>query len=269
MVSAVIKLSAPATREFWEIPVVFEDAHLLALDKPAGLLTSPDRYDLARPSLMQLLHEGIAAAKPWATARGLTYLNPAHRLDPETSGILLLAKTKPALVQLANLFGTDQPVQKYVALVRGVPRAEKFEVDARLAPDAFTPGLIRVDPKGGKRSKTKVEVLEQFSGYALVNCYPITSRTHQIRVHLRHTGLPIVGDSLYGGSPLLLSRLKREYRLKPGRTERPLLARVALHAEQLTLAHPVTGETIALSAPWPKDLRVAVKYLREFGLSGR
>jgi 23S rRNA-/tRNA-specific pseudouridylate synthase len=98
-----------------------------------------------------------------------------------------------------------------------------------------------------------------------LNCFPTTGRTHQIRVHLQHTGLPIVGDSPYGGSPLWLSRLKPDYRLKPGRTERPLLSRVALHAERLTLAHPVTGETITFTAPWPKDLQVAVKYLRQFG----
>ena len=106
-VSATIKLSSPATREFWEIPVVFEDAHLLALDKPAGLLTAPDRNEPARPNLMGLLHDAIAAGKSWATERGLTYLNHAHRLDAETSGVILLAKSKPVLVALANQFGTD------------------------------------------------------------------------------------------------------------------------------------------------------------------
>src|SRR5689334_8226255 len=87
-----IKLSAPATKEFWEIPVLFEDEHLLAINKPASLLTSPDRYDADRPNLMRLLHEGIAQAKPWAKERGLTYLSNAHRLDFETTGVLLLAK---------------------------------------------------------------------------------------------------------------------------------------------------------------------------------
>jgi len=79
-----IKLSAPATKEFWEIPVLFEDEHLLALDKPSGLLTSPDRYNPDRPNLMQLLHEGIAAQKPWVKTHGLTYLSNAHRLDADT-----------------------------------------------------------------------------------------------------------------------------------------------------------------------------------------
>ncbi len=102
-----IKLSSPETKEFWEIPVVFEDEHLLGISKPARLLTSPDRYDPNRPNLIKLLHTGVAQGKPWARARGLTYLSNAHRLDFETTGVLLLAKNKPALVQLANLFGSE------------------------------------------------------------------------------------------------------------------------------------------------------------------
>jgi RluA family pseudouridine synthase len=264
-VSAELKLSSPATREFWEISVLFEDEHLLALDKPAGLLTSPDRYDPQRPNLMKLLHAGIAAGKPWAATRGLTYLMNAHRLDFETSGVILLAKNKPALVSLANLFGSEKPVKKYIALVQGMPSRETFEIDAKLAPHPTKPGLMRVDSKRGKRSKTVVKVLELFAGYALLQCEPLTGRTHQIRVHLRHAGLPVVGDELYGGRPLLLSRLKQDYHRKKNESERPLISRVALHAEQLELAHPMTGETIRINAPWPKDLSVAIKYLKRYG----
>lgn len=261
--SATLKLSSPATREFWEIPVLFEDAHLLALDKPAGLLAAADRQDPGRPSLMGLVRAAIATGKPWAVERGLTYLHPAHRLDAETSGVILLAKSKPLMVALANQFGTDQPRARYLVLARGVPRAEQFEVDAKIAPDPLAPGQMRVDSRQGKRATTQVSVIETFRDYVWLACRPVTNRMHQIRVHLRHTGLPIVGDALYGGKPLLLSRLKRDYRLKPGRTERPLIARVALHAEELALVHPVTGATVTLTAPCPKDLRVALKYLRE------
>lgn len=265
-----IKLSSPpgpgtpAPGEFWEIPILFEDSHLLALDKPAGLLTSPDRCDPPQPNLMRLLHAAIAAGKPWARERGLDYLMNAHRLDFETSGVLLLAKNKAALVALANLFGSEKPLEKYVALVHGSPRTDPFEIDARLAPHPLKIGLMRVDSKNGKKSKTQFTVLEKFSGYSLLLCEPFTLRRHQIRVHLRHAGLPIVGDPPYGGKKLWLSRLKRAYRLKPGREERPLLSRVALHAEALTLPHPVTGQTMTITAPWPKDLKVAVKYLRQF-----
>ncbi|HZF00795.1 MAG TPA: RluA family pseudouridine synthase [Methylomirabilota bacterium] len=267
--SAAIKLSSPATREFWEIPVLFEDEHLLALDKPAKLLTSPDRYDPNRPNLMKLLHAGIAAAKPWARERHLNYLSNAHRLDFETSGVILLAKSKEVLVTLANLFGTEKPLKKYLALVRGEISENQFEVDAKLAPHPVKIGEMRVDPKNGKQSKTKFEVLENFPrfGYALLKCEPLTGRTHQIRTHLRHAGLPIVGDELYGGKPLWLSRLKKDYRLKEGREERALISRVALHAEELTLPHPVTNEMVTIKSEWPKDLKVALKYLRQFSLT--
>lgn len=266
---SVIKLSSPATREFWEIPVLFEDENLLALDKPAGLLTSPDRYDPLRPNLMKLLHEGIKSAKPWVRERHLDYLSNAHRLDFETSGVILLAKNKSTLVALADLFGTAKPLKKYLALVRGEITEKKFEMDAKLAPHPVKTGLMRVDEKNGKMSKTNFEVLENFPrfGYALLRCEPLTGRTHQIRVHAAHVGLRIVGDELYGGKPLWLSRLKADYRLKPGREERPLISRVALHAEELHLPLPATGEIVKITAPWPKDLKVAVKYLRQYSNS--
>jgi RluA family pseudouridine synthase len=267
-VTDAIKLSSPTTKEFWEIPVLHEDEHLLALNKPAGLLTSPDRYDASRPNLMRLLHEGITAGKPWAVARHLTYLSNAHRLDFETSGIILLAKDKPTLVALANLFGSEKPAKKYVALVRGALPTSPFEVDAKLSPHPVKLGMMRVDQKEGKKSFTRFEVIEEFPrfGYALLHCQPLTGRTHQIRVHLNYAGLKLVGDELYGGKFLWLSRLKPHYRLKPGKEERPLISRVALHAEELSLVHPVTNQTITITAPWPKDLNVAVKYLRLYSV---
>jgi 23S rRNA pseudouridine1911/1915/1917 synthase len=262
--SAVIKLSSPATREYWEPAVLFEDEHLLALDKPAGLLVSPDRYDPQRPNLMKLLHAGIERGTPWAKERGLTHVMNAHRLDFETSGVILLAKSKPVLVALANLFGAEKPAKTYLALVHGRPVKPAFEINAKLAPHPVKTGLIRVDEKNGKRSRTVVELAETFRGHSLLKCLPATGRTHQIRVHLRHAGLPIVGDTLYDGGPLLLSHLKSGYRLKSNRTERPLIDRVALHAAELKFAHPVTGAEVAITAPWPKDLTVAVKYLRRY-----
>ena len=262
--SATIKLSSPATKEFWEIPVLFEDEHLLALDKPAGLLTSPDRHDENRPSLMKLLLDGLAAGKPWTRERKLTFLSNAHRLDFETSGVILLAKNKPAFITLADFFGAEKPLRKYVALAWGIPEAAKFEVDAKLAPHPVKPGQMCVNPLEGKKSRTEFEVLEQFSDWTLLRAAPFTDRTHQIRIHLKHAGFPVVADELYGGKKLWLSRLKRDFRLKPGREERPLISRAALHAEELSLAHPVTGEPVVIKSEWPKDLRVAVKYLRQY-----
>ncbi len=262
--SAVIKLSSPATREFWEIPVLFEDEHLLALDKPARLLTSPDALDLARPSLMKLLHGGITAKKPWAAERNLDYLNNANELDFDVTGVLLLAKNKPAFIALANLFSSEKARLKYLALVRGELQEQEFEVDAKLAPHPVKPDMMRVDRDHGKQARTRFTLLENFSraGYALLRAEPIAERTHQVRVHASHVDLKIAGDEVYGGKPLWLSRLKKDYRLKPGHEERPLLGRVALHAEELSLPHPVTGEPVTIKSEWPKDLKVALKYLR-------
>jgi RluA family pseudouridine synthase len=262
--SPVLKLSSPATGEFWEVPVLYEDEHLLAVDKPSGLLSSPDPHNPDRPVLLHLLHAGIAEGKAWARDRGLTYLVNAHRLDAETCGVLLLARSKPVLAALANLFSSQRPYQKYVALVQGTPKETRFTVEAKLAPHSVRPGTVRVDPKHGKHARTVFEVVEKFSHWTLLKCEPSTGRTHQIRVHLRWAGLPLAGDALYGGRPLLLSRLKPGYRPKRGAAERPLLGRAALHAEELALPHPVTQELVRITAPWPKDLSVALKYLRRY-----
>src|SRR5688572_4130317 len=264
----VIKLSAPAAKEFWEIPVVFEDEHLLALNKPPRLLTSPDRYDPERPNLMKLLHRDVERGAPWAKQRNISYLSNAHRLDFETSGVILLAKSKPVLVELANLFGSEKPVKTYVALVHGTPLNDKFNIDAKLGPHPTRPGIIRVDEKQGKRARTLFEVRERFEFSSVIQCRPLTGRTHQIRVHLQKAGFPIVGDATYGGRPLLLSKLKPGYRLKEKKTERPLIASTALHAEELIIGHPVTGEEVRMRAEWPKDLSVAVKYLRRYSGGG-
>ena len=249
--------------------MLFEDGHLLALDKPSGLLSSPDRYDRARPNLMRLLHAGIARGLPWARRRQLSYLANAHRLDCETSGIILLAKDKLVLAALAEQFSAGRPTKHYLALVHGAPREDAFEVHAKLAPHPARPQMMRVDQKAGKNARTRFTVAERYAGYALLRCQPLTGRTHQIRAHLRHCGLPVVGDVLYGGKPLLLSSLKPGYRFKRDEPERPLMGRVALHAESLTLRHPATQAPVTITAPWPRDLAVAVKYLRRYAPFGR
>jgi 23S rRNA-/tRNA-specific pseudouridylate synthase len=215
---------------------------------------------------MKLLHGAIADKKPWVVGRNLDYLNNANELDGDATGVLLLAKNKPAFIALANLFSSEKARIKFVALVRGEPLENQFEVNAKLSPHPVLPGVARVDSSGGKQAATKFEVLENFPrlGYALLRCEPLIERHHQVRVHASHVGLKIVGDELYGGKPLWLSRLKKDYRLKPGREERPLLGRAALHAEELILPHPITNETVTIKSEWPKDLKVALKFLRQY-----
>ena len=264
----VLKLSSPATREYWEVPVLYQDEHLLAVDKPSGLLTSPDRYDPERPNLMRLLHSHVARGVPWARERGLSYLANAHRLDFETSGILLLARTKPVLVALANQFGAEQPKKTYLAIADGGPESDTFEVDAKLAPDPVRIGRMRVSHKHGKKCRTTFRVLSRFVGFSLLEARPWTGRTHQIRVHLAWVKHPIIGDSLYGGRALMLSEIKRGYRKPRHRPEQPLIGRVALHASALEISHPVTGAPLRIESPLPRDFAVALKYLRRYAQPG-
>src|SRR6266542_1211189 len=199
LTASLIKLSSPATKQFWEIPVLYEDDHLLALDKPGQLPVSPDRYELQGPSLMKLLHRDIDRGAPWSVPRQIKYLANAHRLDAESTGVILFAKDEAALMARAEQFGIEAPSQTYVALAHRTPREHIFHVNAKLARDPLEPGVIRVDEKQGKRAITNFEILEKFAGYTLLKCQPLSGRAHQIRVHLQRVGHPIVGDSLYGG----------------------------------------------------------------------
>lgn len=264
----VLKLSAPDRGGYWEVPVLFEDEHLLAVDKPSGLLTSPDRYDPERPNLMRLLHSHISRGVPWARERKLGYLMNAHRLDIDTSGVLLLAKSKPVLTALASYFGSEKPTKTYLALTCDGPAEDFFRVDLKIAPHPVRTGVMHTSLKFGKRSVTEFKVLTRYLGFTWIECRPLTGRTHQIRVHLKAVGCPIVGDRVYEGAPLWLSDLKRGYRPPRNRDERPLMGRVALHASKLSLPHPVGGALVEVESPLPRDLRVALKYLDRFALPG-
>lgn len=240
-------------------PIVFEDEAMLAFDKPSGLLVAPDRWDKSRVNLMGLVH-----------ARFGSGVANVHRLDADTSGLLLCAKTKPALDFLSGQFQSKTVRKSYLALVVGAPPEDTFTVDFVLKEDEAAPGRMCVVKRHGKAAVTDFVVLERFGGYSWLECRPQTGRTHQLRVHLAASGWPILQDPFYGdGSQLLLSDLKRGYK---GRDEeRPLLARLALHASALTVVHPDTRVPVTLSAPLPHDLAVALKYLRRFpaGRRGR
>lgn len=232
-------------------PVVYEDEHLIAFAKPSGLAVVPDRWDRDRVHLMALVHAALSPD-----------IFNAHRLDRDTSGVLLCARTPATLRALTSLFEQRAVEKTYLALVRPAPVADEGEITAPLAPDPRRPGRMRI-AAGGKESATAWSVRERWrGGWALLEARPLTGRTHQVRVHLAHVGSPVVADPVYGdGRPLLLSSFKRGYR--PGREpERPLLARLGLHAARLALAHPITGERLEIAAPLPADLSAALAQLR-------
>ncbi len=237
-------------------PVVFEDDALLVFDKPSGLLVAPDRWDKARVNLMGLVHAKL----------GRNVAN-VHRLDADTSGLLLCAKTKPALDHLSGQFQSKTVAKVYHAIVVGTPAMDTYTVDFVLKEDEAAPGRMCVVKKHGKAAVTEFRVLERFGPFAFVECRPQTGRTHQIRVHLAASGTPILNDAFYGDDTrLLLSDLKRGYK---GRAdEKPLIARLALHASELTVTHPVTREPLTVRSPLPHEFEVALKYLRRFRSRG-
>lgn len=242
------------SRAWSAVEVLHEDDDLLAVNKPVGLIVVPDRWDKEKDNLVDLLQ----------SSRPGEYLANVHRLDKNTSGVLLLAKNKPALVKLVRQFSDRTTHKTYVALIHGAPLDDTTTIDLPIAPHLKRAGLSRIDRKAGKPAMTIARVAERFLYHTLLTIELHTGRLHQVRVHLQAIGCPLVGDADYGGAPLLLSQIKPKYKAKDGEAERPLLDRPALHAEQLTVHQPTTGNPVTIRAPWPHDLVVALKYLRRF-----
>ncbi len=243
------------------IEVLREEAGWVALLKPAGLASVRERWDREAPTALSLLHAQWRRRDPGAP---LPFV--IHRIDKETSGLLLFGRDAAAARALSEAFRRRRVRKEYLALVLGAPPEPAGEVEVRLTPDPRRPEAMRVDPKRGKRSVTAWETLEAFRSHALLRVSPRTGRTHQIRVTLAHLGCPVVADPLYGtGEGILLSRLKRGYVPPRDHPEIPLLGRLGLHALRLRFPDPASpsgeGET-EVEAPIPKDFRVAVERLR-------
>jgi RluA family pseudouridine synthase len=247
-----------------EVGILYEDSDLFVLDKPAGLMSTPARGNRSSENLATLLLAGLHNNRPWVREHNLTYLANAQRLEAGTSGIVVFARNRSALVSLARQFHKKPPKQTYVAVIHGALPEDTLEIDLPLAPHPTTPGLAVVDRIRGLPALTRFHMIERFRGYSLIRAESVTNRPHQIRVHLKAAGCPLVADTDYGtGQWLMLSRLKKDYRMK-AEGERPLINRTALHAEELGMLHPASGAALTLAAPWPKDLTVGVKYLRKF-----
>ncbi len=232
---------APA-REF---SVLFEDEHLLAIDKPAGVAVH------GGSGVAFGVIEQLRRARPAAK-----FLELVHRLDKETSGVLLLAKKRSALTALQDQFRNRDTDKRYAALVIGAWPANKKVIDVALHKTLDAQGERHVRPVAadhadGRRSITLVKSVKSFAAFTLLDVTLKTGRTHQIRVHLANEGHPIVGDPKYGDFALNRQMARGEHRF----------ARMFLHARQLGFEHPASGERIELAAPLPPECEKLLKQL--------
>lgn len=227
-----------------------EDDQLIAINKPSGMLTIPDR--MGNISLKNYLQKAYPE------------IFTVHRLDKDTSGVVVFAKNEAAHKELSQLFEGREVEKKYLGLVLGNFAVEKDTIDEGIMEHPVIKGKMVVNKKG-KPSITDYEVLEKFRFFSWVQFQIHTGRTHQIRVHMKHAGHPVVCDETYGdGKPVLLSTLKKKFNLsKDEEEERPILGRLALHSHRLKFK--LAGGDYDLEAPLPKDLKACLQQLRKVG----
>lgn len=239
--SVRFRADEPLAPEGPPVPVRFEDHHLLVVAKWAGLLTHPTTARRSGTLVNVLLGMGV----PMAPEGGALRPGIVHRLDAGTSGLMVVAKTDEAFVALQAMFRRHAVERRYLALVRGVPVNDAFDVEAPLGRRA---ARVVVDHVEGRAATTAFEVRERFDGTALLEAAPRTGRTHQIRVHLAAIGHPVLGDRPYGGGGDDARRLG--------------LSRPFLHSATIAFAHPITGVEIRCEEPLPDDLAEALARAR-------
>lgn len=181
-----------------QVKILHEDRSVLAIDKPPGWMLGPEDEEHVRRNLHIALTLGIEAGLWWARCRGLKFVRFIHRLDAPTTGVLLLAKSRGALAPFGKLFSGRLVEKTYLAVTDGIPKEKEWTCTLPLGADPAVPGKHRIDHEDGKESETRFRVLETRNGRALVEAYPHTGRTHQIRLHLLAAGCPVAGDILYG-----------------------------------------------------------------------
>ena len=238
--------------------IIFEDDDFVAMNKPSGLLSIPDREG-KEVSLKSLLQEKYGQ------------IFTVHRLDKDTSGLIVFAKNEIAHRHLSmqfatkGSFGEERQTEKiYAGLVLGLPTNQTGTINLPIAENTVTKGTMLINRRG-KESITDYEVIESFGSYSWMQVRIHTGRTHQIRVHMKDMGHPIVCDELYGdGKPLLLSSLKSKFKLSKNELEeRPILNRLALHAFKLSFTKP-NAEKITLQADLHKDLKASLQQLSKW-----
>jgi RluA family pseudouridine synthase len=209
--------------------ILFQDPSILVINKPAGIPVLPDGWEKDAPYLLKLLEEEFG--KLWVV----------HRLDKVTSGVLLFARTADAHRILNLQFEHRDTLKEYHAIINGLPHWKDHTARHPLKINVGHSHRTAVDNAKGKASETHFHVLKRFAGYCLMEVHPATGRTHQIRVHAYALGYPLLGDTLYGAPPT------------------DFIARPALHARLLRISHPLAGESMTFTAPYPADFKKALE----------
>lgn len=238
-----------------KLEIIHQDEDLIIVNKPAGLLTLPDRFKpKEKPNLKTQLDQ--QHGKVWTV----------HRLDRETSGLLVFALHEDSHRHLSQQFQERTVAKTYLALLDGCPAEASGTIDRPIGPNPAKAGQMMVVRKG-KPSVSHYRVVEIFRQFTLAEFNIETGRTHQIRVHAAAIGHPLAVDAFYGRrEALYLSEIKqRGFNLAHSREERPLLSRIALHASQLAIDHPSTQERLHFEAPLPKDFRAVLNQLNKWG----
>jgi len=234
-----------------QLEIIEETDDWIALNKPAGLLSIPDREG-KEVSLKAILQDKFGE------------IFTVHRLDRDTTGVIIFAKTAEAHRFLSQQFEERTVEKRYLGLVNGIPTDKEGRMESPIGEHPSKRGMMAVLKKG-KPSMTDYEVKEEFGKYALVEFIIHTGRTHQIRVHAQELGHPIVCDELYGdGKPIFISSLKKNFKLSKSEfEERPILSRLGLHAALLSFTDE-DGRKYSLEAELPKDMRALIQQLRKW-----
>lgn len=226
--------------------IIFEDIDYLAINKPAGISTLEDRKNN---------YHLLSMAKGY-----LSDIQVCHRIDKDTSGVLVFAKNQASYKQLSLQFQNREVTKIYHAVVQGQTHFDSQFVDLPLI--VKTHGKVRWDQRKGKESSTYFHTIQNFQSNSLVKCTPVTGRKHQIRVHLNYLGCSIVGDTMYDGQPIYLSQIKRKY--KPGqREEAQMISRMALHAKLISF-NSMDNTINTIEADYPKDFNILLKQLNKY-----
>jgi RluA family pseudouridine synthase len=234
-----------------QIGIIYHDENVLVVNKPSGMHVIPERNICENKTLVGILKNQLKQK-----------LLVVHIIDRNTSGVLVFAKNPETHRNISVQFENSKVRKKYIALLSGVLEENKGTIKKPL----IIPGRnVRIDITG-KESITDFKVLENFRSYTLVNALPLTDIRHQIRIHFWSLGHPLAIDDEYGISdPIFLSSFKRGYKMKKGKTEKPLISRLTLHAAALTLTLPGSSEEKTFEATLAKDFEVAIKQLCKYG----